>query len=126
MKTRDAYILAAVAVIGLIGVFWVMLLTPKRDELRKADNEVSKQEQALSAARGQVEQYSQARLQFPRAYANVVRLGKAVPADLDMPSLIVQLEDAGRRAHVGFRKLSLVTSSAAPGTSSGASASAST
>jgi hypothetical protein len=125
VKRRDAYILSALGVIALVFGFWTQVLSPKREELSKVDDRVDEQEQSLTAARAEAQQFAQARHQFPRAYATVVRLGKAAPADLDMPSLVVQLADAGRRSGVGFRKVALSTSAGAgSGGTSGAGTSA--
>ena len=41
--------------------------------------------------------------QFPRMYASLGRLGKAVPPDEDVPSLLVQLNHAAAQANVDFQ-----------------------
>jgi hypothetical protein len=102
---RDAYTLGAVAVIGLVAVFWFMLLAPKRSELGKLDTTVAESQAALQAAQREAEQFTQARVDFPTDYTTVARLGKAVPADPDIPSLVVQLDRAANEAGVDFRKL---------------------
>ena len=113
MTQRDRTILVVVGVLALFGGFWFLVLGPKRDRLHKLDQQVSKSEQDLAATRGEAQQYAQDRLQFPRTYAAVVRLGKAAPADPDVPSLLVQLENAASRAGVDFRKIALETSGSA-------------
>jgi hypothetical protein len=105
MTRRDAYTLGAVAVLGLIGVFWFMLLSPKRSELSKLNSKASESQAALTSARGEAQEFAKARQNFPTDYTTITRLGKAVPADPDIPSLIVQLDRAAHKAGMDFRKL---------------------
>jgi hypothetical protein len=105
MTRRDAYTLGVVAVLGLIGVFWFMLLSPKRSELSKLNSKASESQAALTSARGEAQEFAKARQDFPTDYTTVTRLGKAVPADPDIPSLIVQLDRAAHKAGMDFRKL---------------------
>ena len=109
MSQRDRMLLAGATVIALIGAFWLLALAPKRRDLHKLDNNVQKSEQSYQAARDDAQQLAEARLQFPSAYASLVRLGKAVPTSSDVPSLVVQLDQAAASAGVDFRKISLNT-----------------
>jgi hypothetical protein len=128
---RDRYVLIGLAVLALLGAYWFLALAPKRDSLSKLDEQVQTSEQSVQSARQEAQQFARARLQFPTSYATLVRLGKAVPADPDVPSLIVQLDRAAKQAGVDFRKLELQedtgssgsTSAPPPAPSAGASAS---
>jgi hypothetical protein len=119
---RDKYILSVLPVIGLIVVFWLMVLGPKRNELRDLDKRVGQSQQAVQAAQQEAQQFARDRLDFPRDYATVVRLGKAAPTDPNVPSLLVQLERAADLAGVDFRKISLAAKGGS--TSSGGAAAA--
>jgi len=107
MSRRDSYTLAIVGLIGLVAAFWFLMLAPKRKELSELDSKVTASETALASARQEAQQFAQARLDFPTDYTTVVRLGKAVPADPDIPSLVRQLDRAANQAGVDFRKLTL-------------------
>jgi hypothetical protein len=111
VTTRDRAILAVIAVIGLFGAFWFVGLSPKRDQLKKLDTTVVQSRQEVAAAHGEADQFAKDRLQFPSAYTAMVRIGKAVPANADVPSLIVQLEHAAAQAGVSFRSVKLESSS---------------
>jgi hypothetical protein len=91
----------------MLAALWFLAVGPKRTELTTLSKEVEKSEQAARTAQENAQQSAEARLSFPRAYASMVRLGKAVPADPDVPSLLVQLEDAAETAGVDFRKVEL-------------------
>lgn len=106
-STSKALIAAMVGIVVLVLVFWMMLLSPKREEASKLGKEVETQEASLAAHEAEVTQALQARDEFPSNYEQLVVLGKAVPGDDDTASLIVQLNRIARSADVSFRNLEL-------------------
>ena len=121
MTTRDRTVLAALAALGLLAAFWFLGINPKRSEVKKLDANVEAAEMSLAAARQEADQFAKDRLAFPTAYTAMVRLGKAVPKDPDVPSLVVQLEHAAKDAGVNFRTVKFAQEAAG-----GASAAATT
>jgi len=130
MKQSDRTIMVGVALLGLTIAFWVMILSPKRQEASDLSQQVSdlrasvQQQQQLAAFA------EQAKSSFGQNYHRLVVLGKAVPEDSDQASLLVQLNGLAQRAGVSFRALSLDASAAvaapvatlttpAPGTAAG-------
>jgi hypothetical protein len=107
MTQRDRYLLVIVGVLGAVAAFWFLALSPKMKTLDTAKQDLAKAEASLEQSRGQATQYAQARLQYPTAYAQVARLGKAVPSNTDETSLVYQLEKAADRAGVDFTNLVL-------------------
>ncbi|HYG96944.1 MAG TPA: hypothetical protein VD741_07525 [Solirubrobacterales bacterium] len=112
LSSSNKLIVAMLAIAVLAGAFWMLLLSPKREEADKLGERVEKLETSLAAHQVEVDQALQAREQFPRNYEELVVLGKAVPADDDTPSLIVQLNRISRSAGVEFRNLRLATTAA--------------
>jgi hypothetical protein len=102
MSSSNRIIVAMLAVVALAVLFWMMLLSPKKEEVSKLDKQVVKQEEQLAAHQAEVQQGLVARKAFPRAYRDLVVLGKAAPADDDTASLIVQLSRSARNAGVRF------------------------
>lgn len=100
-------IAAMVGIAVLSAAFWMLLLSPKREESSKLGKQVEKLETSLAAHEAEVDQALQAREEFPRNYEQLVVLGKAVPADDDTASLLVQLNRIANSADVDFRNLSL-------------------
>jgi hypothetical protein len=90
-----------------VAAFWFLALQPKMKTLDTAKKDLAKAEASLEQSRAQATQYAQARIQFPTAYAQVARLGKAVPSNTDETSLVYQLEKAADRAGVDFTNLVL-------------------
>jgi len=124
---RDIYIISVVGVVGVIAAFWLLAFSPKRDELGKANKKVDQAQQDLTSARQEATAYGVARVEFPRLYASIAKMGKAVPADPDVPSLLVQLNHAAVQAGVDFRTVELKSGAeASPTPSSSSSSSSST
>lgn len=107
MSSSNRIIVVMLAVVALAIAFWMLLLSPKRDEVGKLDREIAQQEELLSVHRAEVQRGLQAREIFPAAYQQLVVLGKAAPADDDTASLLVQLNRIAGDAHVRFETFDL-------------------
>jgi Tfp pilus assembly protein PilO len=102
---RDRKILIALVPIVLIAAYWFLLLAPKREEAATAADEQATQEQRRDAAQAAADTATGAKQDFSGDYAQIVRIGKAIPARLDMPSLIVQLNTAAKGTGIRFTKI---------------------
>lgn len=107
MTPRDRMVLAVVAVVAAFAGAWFLVLSPKRAEIKAAQTKVEAAQKRLDAARVTVTQAQQAKADYDSDYAAVARLGKAVPVDDNVPSLVYQLQSAARGSKVGFRSLKL-------------------
>jgi Tfp pilus assembly protein PilO len=118
LTDRDRKILIAIVPVLVLVAYWFLLLAPKRDEASKAGDEVAVQEQRLDVARDKLQQAQGAKESFKASYAQVVRLGKAIPSTVDMPSLLVQLNAAAEGTGIRFThiKTGERTAAAAPTT----------
>ena len=134
MTTRDRMVILVVLVVGAIVASWMLVISPKRDQAASLSTQISSEQSQLDSARAQVSAGEAAKQAFSGQYAQLAKLGEAVPPDDDVPSLIYQVQSAAQAAHVSFRGLQLAggsggaTTSSAPsstGSSSGTSSSAS-
>ena len=107
MTRRDSYIVTAIAVLGAVAAFWFLALAPKREKLSALDTDVAEARQTLDQAKQEKVKFAQDQIAFPRMYASLSRLGKAVPPDEDVPSLLVQLNHAAAQANVNFHSVEL-------------------
>jgi len=107
LTERDRKI--AVALIPLVVVFayWFLLLGPKRNEASAVSETLATEQARLTDAETRASTLTAAKSNFASDYAAVVRLGKAVPASVDMPSLLVQLEQAAKGTGIVFEKLTV-------------------
>jgi len=99
---RDRKIMLALVPILVLVAYWFLLLAPKRNEVSTASTELSTQQQRLDDARAQAKAAQGAKKSFDASYAQVVRLGKAIPSTVDMPSLLVQLDAAAAGTGITF------------------------
>ena len=84
MTRRDTYILTMVAMLGAVGAFWFLALAPKREKLSTVDKDVAEARQTLEQAKQEKAKFARDQVAFPRLYASLGRLGKAVPPDRDV------------------------------------------
>lgn len=105
LTDRDRKIVLVIAPLVLIVAYWFLLLTPKREEAATAATELATQQQRVDAAQQRVDALDSDRTDFAADYAELVRLGKAVPANVDMPTLLVQLEAAAFGTDIAFNRI---------------------
>ncbi len=119
MTRRNTMLLVAVAAIAAVGAYWMLVLSPKREEAVALDTQISTKQAALAQAEAEVASYEQARGSYKANYSLVARLGKAVPADDDMRSLMVQLNAVADKTKVDFRTIN-ISAQGAPAAGPGA------
>jgi hypothetical protein len=106
-KSSSGLIVAMLVVAALGAAFWILALSPKREEASELAKQVSKLEASLAQHRQEAAEALAARREFPVAYQQLVVLGKAVPGDDETASLIVQLNSIAKHAGVDFRDITL-------------------
>ncbi|MGH2887225.1 MAG: hypothetical protein ACRDPA_31770 [Solirubrobacteraceae bacterium] len=129
MTSRDRIVIMVVLALGAVVAGWFLVVSPKRSQASSLSTQVASEQSQLSSAQQQVAAGVSAQKEFAGQYAELAKLGEAVPPDDDIPSLIYQVQSAAQTSHVGFRGLQLTgggSSSSTPGSSSGSSSSSST
>jgi hypothetical protein len=129
VTSRDRIVIMVVLALGAVAAGWFFVVSPKRSQASSLSTQVASEQSQLSAAQQQVAAGVSAQKAFAGQYAELAKLGEAVPPDDDIPSLIYQVQSAAQSSHVGFRGLQLTgggSSSSTPGSSSGSSSSSST
>jgi Tfp pilus assembly protein PilO len=106
MSARDRKMLIAIVPIVVIVAYWFLLLAPKREEAATAKKDLTEQQDRLKTARAVATQASGNKTNFAADYGEIVRLGKAIPARVDMPSLLVQLDRAAEGTGITFTRIS--------------------
>lgn len=113
MTRRNSMLLAVVAVAAVAGAYWFLLLAPKRELATSLASQITLKETELQTAQAEEAKNLRARASYRSNYATVARLGKAVPGDDDVRSLMVQIDGAAGSSHVDFRSISVGGSSGA-------------
>ena len=105
MNFRNPVLIVAVAFLVLAGGFYKLVLGPEKSKVDDLQTEVEDAQARLDAAQALLATNEAARKEFKAAYSTVVRLGKAVPGDDDVRSLIVQLDRAADRTFIDFQSI---------------------
>jgi type II secretory pathway pseudopilin PulG len=103
-------VVIVVCIVAAIAGAWMLVIQPKRSQASKLGDQVKAAQAQLSAAQQQVAQGEAARNAYATSYASLARLGEAVPADDNVPSLIFQVQGAASASKVDFQTLSLSSS----------------
>lgn len=113
MSAQTRPVLGVVAIVAVMAGFWFLLLAPKRADIGAANDQIVQAESRRDAATASAQQAEQARRNYVRDYETVARLGKAVPADDDVASLVYQLETIAKANKIDFRAVKLTGSASA-------------
>jgi len=109
VTARDRIIIVIVLVTAALGGFWFVALAPKRSEAADLKAQIQVASQKLADAQQQAAQARQAKARYDTDYAQVAKLGKAVPKDDALPSLLYQLQSAAHTAKIDFTSLQAAT-----------------
>jgi hypothetical protein len=112
VTARDRIVLSVVASLAIVAGFWFAVLAPKREEAGKVRDELAAARQKLDEARTAAADAAGARRRYAADYATVARLGKAVPVQDDVPSLVFQLQTSAFHHNLDFRVAELKASGA--------------
>ncbi len=107
MTARDRIALFVVLAAGALAAFWFLALAPKREQASALGAQIAAADARVAQAERDLVAYKAERTRYRINYATVARLGKAVPVDDDVPSLVFQIETAARSSNVDFRSLAL-------------------
>ena len=107
MTKNRTLLIAVLAAAAATAAFWFLALAPKREEAAKLEGQIATKKSELSAAQQTLAGYKVSKANYGKNYASVVRLGKAVPEDDDVRSLLVQLDAEAGGTHVDFRTVTI-------------------
>lgn len=112
MNASNRLIVSILAIAGIAVAFWVLALSPKREQADELGSQVEALQVSLSEAQSQVIAAEAARQQFPADYHQLIVLGQAVPASDETSSLLVELEHVASATKVSFNSIQLEESGA--------------
>jgi Tfp pilus assembly protein PilO len=107
MKSSNRSIVAILAVAALAIAFWMLALSPKREEADELSAEAGQLRVALSEAQAKAVEAAAAKREFPADYRHLVVLGQAAPAGDETSSLLVELSRIADKAKVEFKNIQL-------------------
>jgi Tfp pilus assembly protein PilO len=111
MTSTNRLIVAMLVVAALAAAFWILLLSPKREEAKKLGTQIEQLKASLTQHEYEVAEAEAAREVFPTEYQRLVLLGKAVPGEDDIASLLVQMNRISDAAGGTFQNIQLSAAS---------------
>ena len=112
MKGSDKAVVLGVLIALVLGGFYLKVLSPKRSEASALKKDVAELQSQIDQQKQVADFAEDARRHFPEYYGRLVVTGKAVPADADTASLLVELNAIASRSGVDFNGLDLSDSGA--------------
>ena len=110
MSESNKTIVAILVMAALAVGFWILLLSPKREEVSKLSSQADQLSASLAESQLQVAEAEAAKREFPGDYRRLVVLGQAVPSNEETSSLLVEVNRIARQAKVRFEGIELESS----------------
>jgi hypothetical protein len=109
LSRTNKILLAVFVAAAVAGGYWFLVLSPQRAKAAQLQTDISAKQSALAQIQQQMAGYEKAKANYKANYARFAKLGKAVPGDDDVRSLLVQLDLASEQSHVAFNTLEVGT-----------------
>lgn len=109
LNAKNRAMIVGAVFAALAFLFWTQLLSPKRDEAKQLGAQVAQLEGSLAQHEAEIAEGEEAKKQFSADYQRLVVVGKAVPGDDDVASLLVQMNRLADGADGTFRDINLST-----------------
>ena len=107
MRSSNRLIMSILIVAALAVGFWVLLLSPKREEADELSGQVETLEATLTQASSRLAAAEAAKQAFPDNYRQLVVLGEAVPEGDETASLLVEINRIAESSKVEFHDIQL-------------------
>jgi Type II secretion system (T2SS), protein M len=102
LSRTNKILLAVLVAAAAAGAYWFMVLSPQRAKATQLQSDIAAKQASVAQVQQQIAGYEKARTEYKANYARFARVGKAVPGDDDIRSLLVQLDSASSKSKVGF------------------------
>ena len=120
MTARQRILAAVAGALLVIGAYWFLALSPRLHDASDLSDQVARARTTLQRAEAQAVQAQAAKDAYRTNYATVARLGKSVPVDDEVPSLVYQLDSAAHATGIDFRSVKLASGAAGAATATSA------
>ena len=105
MKKRDIGILIGLGVVVLLAAWWFLIITPMRDDAASKEAEYQSQKTLYDQNLARVQRIDQERNAVRQVTSDLLSLNKLIPADTQIPSMIVELQATANEAGIKFMKI---------------------
>lgn len=102
LTATQRIIVAAIAFIVTALLLVIFVLVPQIVSLRGAMAEEAQASQSLESAKATLKQLEDLKRESQKTESRLVQVNRKTPSDAELPSLIMQMEDASKKAGVDF------------------------
>lgn len=107
MTARDRTVVMVLALLAVVGLVWFAIVGPRHKQYSAASTELTAAQDQLATAEQSLQSGQVAKEGYDADYSQVAQLGKAVPVDDEVPSLVYQLNSAADDNKIDFRSIKL-------------------
>ena len=93
---KEAYIIAGVAAVVLLGAWYLLFFRPVSSKLSRVNGQISSAKSSLQGKQIEIAQLRSYQKTAAQAKVDLVRLGKMLPSQGNVPSIIVELMQASK------------------------------
>lgn len=105
MKKRDIAILIGLAVVVVLVAWYFLIIGPRRDEISELERQVQTEKTTYEEDAAKVERIDQERTAARQTSGELIKLNKLIPADAQVPSLIVELQQTANESGIDFMRI---------------------
>jgi len=124
MTGRDRMVVVVLGAVAALVVAFLLVVSPEQKQAAQVQAKVESARTELSTAQTKLSEAQDAEKRYAAAYASIVSLGQAVPADSEVASLVYELDHASSNDKVGFESITSGTTGSGSSTSATASSAA--
>ncbi|MGO8684240.1 MAG: type 4a pilus biogenesis protein PilO [Thermoleophilia bacterium] len=99
---KEVYIIAGVAAVVVIVAWYLFFLNPVESRLNTANTQIASAQTSLSEKSAQVAQLQALEQTAPQAKVDLIELGKMLPSQGNVPSLIIELTQTAELSGLQF------------------------
>ncbi|HWI23223.1 MAG TPA: hypothetical protein VNT22_11500 [Baekduia sp.] len=109
MTARDRTVVMVIGLLAIVGLIWFTVIGPRHKDFSTASSALTTAQSRLDAANETFKTAQVAKRSYSADYSAIAELGKAVPVDDEISSLLYQLSSAADRHQIDFRSMKLGT-----------------
>lgn len=105
MSRRLRFVVAAVGLIVIVVLAWMLLLSPLRADIASVSDRIATEQTRLATAQAKLAQAEMTRAEGKINQARLLELAKMVPFSSEVPSLLLQIQDLADQAGIDFMSI---------------------
>lgn len=107
MTARDRKLVIFLAPVAAFALYWVLLLNPALDRRESLKQPLAQAQAEHDRAAAQAAQMTEAKLNYERDYAEMVKLSRAIPQSVAVSDLMRELNAAARGMGIEFSNITM-------------------